>query len=510
MRLIRRCGVISAAMVALLVSGVVATAAAAADPPEGTVTQAQEPVAGQYIVELHSGIAGASASALTQRYGGQVMDTYRVTFSGFSVKGMSARQARRLAADPAVKAVHQDGTAHAAGEQTNPPSWGLDQIDQKTLNTDKLYKYPNTADNVTAYVVDSGVNKNHTEFEGRASFGYDFVDKDADASDCFWHGTHVSGTIAGKTVGVAKKAKVVAVRSLDCGGSGPDSATVSGLEWVAANGKLPAVVNLSIKMDTVGVGDAQIKSLVAKGFVVSVAGGNDGMDSCQSSPSRVPEAISVGWMNQGGSRSGNYGTCLDLFAPGGNIYSADHTGGYRTGSGTSMATPHVTGAAALYLQAHPGATPQQVRDDLVANATPGLVTNPGTGSPNKLLYTGFIGGDTPSCQSRTSTEKVAIPDASSVTSTIEQSGCTGQAPSSLAVRVDIDHTFAGDLALDLLGPGGKKFPLRQANAGESGSDGIHQTYTVNASSETANGTWKLQATDVHRYDVGTLTSWSVF
>ncbi|UVS80479.1 S8 family peptidase [Actinokineospora sp. UTMC 2448] len=500
-----RGGLVSAAVAAVLVGGGVSTASA-----EGVVSQADRPVPGQYIVELRGADAVASAASIAQRYGGQVMDTYRLTFSGFSVKGMTEQQARRLAADPAVKAVHQDGTARAVGEQPNPPSWGLDQVDQKTRSLDRLFKYPNTADDVTAYVIDSGVNRNHSEFEGRASFGYDYVDNDADASDCFWHGTHVAGTIAGKTVGVAKKAKVVAVRTLGCGGSAPDSATVSGMEWVAANGKLPAVVNMSLGMDVVGVGDTQVKALVSKGFVVAVAGGNNGTDACQTSPARVPEAITVGWMNDNGSRSGNYGTCLDLFAPGGNIYSADHTGGFRTGSGTSMATPHVAGAAALHLTANPGATPKQVHDALAANATPNLVTNPGSGSPNKLLYTGYIGGgDPPACGSRANDQDYAIPDTESVTSTVEQSGCGGQAPATLAVRVDIDHTYAGDLAIDLIGPSGAEFALRKAGPGLGGSDGVHETFTVDASGEKADGVWKLRVTDVYRFDTGTLTGWSV-
>ncbi|WP_229784298.1 S8 family serine peptidase [Pilimelia anulata] len=372
-----------------------AASAGSAAAPGGDVVAAHHPVPGRYVVVLDNDARSAAdglAASLADRYGGTVADTYTATFNGFAVRDLSARQARRLAADPAVRRVHEDGTTRAAGEQLNPPSWGLDQVDQRTTKLDKKYVYPSTAAAVTAYVVDSGVHKAHKEFEGRASYGWDFVDNDADAADCFWHGTHVAGTIAGSTVGIAKQAKVVALRSLGCGGSAPDSATVSALEWVAKNGKTPAVVNLSLAMDTVGVGDEQIKALVAKGFVVAVAAGNNGVDACSMSPSRVPEALTIGMINQGGGRSGNYGTCVDLFAPGGNIHSADHTGGYRTGSGTSMASPHGAGVAALHLAANPGATPQQVRDALVTNATPDLVTGPGTGSPNKLLYTGYITG----------------------------------------------------------------------------------------------------------------------
>ncbi|MFI6908348.1 S8 family peptidase [Nonomuraea sp. NPDC050394] len=491
---------------------------AAADGPDGEVVQADRHVTGQYIVVLREDAPRAArgqAAALSRRYGGDVTATYAVTLNGFTVRELSDRQARKLAADPSVKAVYEDGITRAADEQPNPPSWGLDQIDQKTTTLDKKYVYPNTAGSVTAYVIDSGVNKGHTEFEGRASYGYDFVDDDADASDCFWHGTHVAGTIAGKTVGVAKKAKVVALRSLGCGGSAPDSATVSAMEWAGANGVLPAVVNMSLTMDSAGVGDEQVKALVRKGFVVAVAAGNNGQDACGVSPARTPEAITVGWINQGGGRSGNYGTCLDLFAPGGGIHSADHTGGYRSGSGTSMASPHVAGAAAMYLEANRAATPQQVRDALVDNATPGLVTSPGTGSPNRLLWTGFIGGGTPTCGTVANDEDVDIPDPATgaspprpVGTTIVQDACEGRASATLPVKVDIDHTYTGDLAIDLIGPSGTVYNLKKAG-GLGAHDGVHQTYTVDASRENANGTWKLQIQDVYRFDTGKLTGWSI-
>ncbi|WP_433323458.1 S8 family peptidase [Spirillospora sp. CA-294931] len=508
---------IGLAVAAALLGGTPASAA----PAEGKIHQAKKHYAGQYIVVLKADAQKAAkgkAESLADKYGGDVTSTYSVTLNGYAVKKMSEGQAKKLAADPSVKAVYEDGTTRAAGEQPNPPSWGLDMVDQKTHTLDKKYVYPNTADSVTAYVIDSGVKKDHSEFEGRVSFGYDFVDNDADASDCFWHGTHVAGTIAGKTVGVAKKAKIVAVRSLGCGGSAPDSATVSSMEWVAKNGTTPGVVNMSLGMDSVGVGDEQVKAMVAKGFVVAVAGGNAGSDACQTSPARVPEAITVGWMNQGGSRSGNYGTCLDLFAPGGNIYSADHTGSYRTGSGTSMATPHVAGAAALDLEANPGSTPAQVRDRLVNNSTPNLVSNAGSGSPNKHLWVGYItGGPGPgTCGLKSNDEDVAIPDqlpdaapsGDPVGSSITQDKCDGQARAALPVKVDIDHTFTRDLKIDLVGPSGKVYALKAAGGiGESG--GVHKTYTVDASAEKANGTWKLQIQDLFMYDEGKLTGWSI-
>lgn len=518
---VSRCALAAACCATALSIGAVTTGGVAAaeshqrptDRAGARVVQADRPIAGQYVVVLEDDAPKASrghAATLADRYGAEVTRTFSATFNGFAVRGADEREAARLAADPAVAAVYEDGTARAAGEQPNPPSWGLDQIDQRTTGLDKKYTYPNTADSITTYVIDSGVNKNHGEFEGRAEYGYDFVDNDADASDCYWHGTHVSGTIAGKTVGVAKKSRIVAVRSLGCNGSGPDSATVSALEWVATHGKAPAVVNMSLGMDTLGVGDEQVKALTAKGFTVVVSAGNSGTDACGVSPARVPEAITVGWIDKGGSRKGNYGKCLDLFAPGGNIHSADHTGGYRTGSGTSMASPHVAGAAALYLQAHRNATPQRVRDELVAAATPNLVTSPGSGSPNKLLYTGSIGGGPqPGCEAKANDEDVAIPDAGeAVTSSIHQEGCAGRASSALPVKVDIDHPYSADLAIDLIGPSGATYALKGAS-GVGSADGVHQTFTVDASAENADGDWKLRVTDIYRYDTGKLTGWSI-
>ncbi|MGZ3145325.1 S8 family serine peptidase [Lentzea chajnantorensis] len=505
---------------ASLVTVVVATATVAAtagqavaQQPEAAVAQAERHHPGQYVVVLKAearAAAGGQAEALTRRYGGRVTDTYSVTLNGFAVRDLSEQQARRLAADPSVRSVHQDGTSRANGEQPNPPSWGLDQVDQRTTALDKKYAYPNEGEGVTAYVIDSGISVQHPEFEGRASHGYDLLDNDADASDCYWHGSHVAGTIAGKTVGVAKKAKVVAVRSLDCRGSGPDSVTVSAMEWVAKNAVKPAVVNLSLGMDVLGVGDEQVKAMVAKGLVVVVSAGNNGEDACGVSPARVPEALTVGWFNKDRTRGGNYGRCVDLFAPGGNIHSSDNAGSFRTASGTSMASPHVAGAAALYLSAHPGATPQQVGDALVRSATPDLVSNPGTGSPNRLLFVGDVGGGTPPrCGARSNDEDVAIPDAGTAVGTsVTQDSCDGKASAALSVRVDIDHGYTGDLAIGLVGPSGTAYPLQRAGGvGESG--GVHRSFTVDASREEANGTWRLLVTDTYRFDTGTLTGWSI-
>ncbi|WP_113696655.1 S8 family serine peptidase [Amycolatopsis albispora] len=384
----------SAALLAVL------PGAAAASSPQGTVVQAGDPVAGGYVVSLKDTVAASTvdsaAASLTDRYGGDLKSTLNVAMRGFAVRGLSEAQARRLAADPAVKAVYQDGTARVADTQPNA-TYGIDRIDQRNLPLDKNYTYNNTAADVTAYVLDTGIRYSHTEFEGRASSGYDFVDSDPDANDCHGHGTHVSGTVGGKTWGVAKKVKLVGVKVLGCGGSAPDSDALEGIEWVAENAAKPAVANMSMTFDTAGIGDDAMRGLLQAGVTTVVAAGNDnGGNACSRGPAKIPEVLTVASTDASDNRSSfsNIGTCVDLFAPGSNITSASHLNDTAsTGmSGTSMASPHGAGAAAMYLQANPSATPDQVNSALTSNATEGVVKNAGSGSPNRLLYTGFIGG----------------------------------------------------------------------------------------------------------------------
>ncbi|MCG5441435.1 S8 family serine peptidase [Micromonospora sp. NIE79] len=393
----------------LALAGAIGVGGPAQAEPTGTITYADGPnaVADRYIVTLRSTALAATAvdskaRELTGRFGGQTRHVYASALPGFSVS-MSAKQAQRLAADPSVASVEQVQRIGVLDTQTNPPNWGDDRIDQRNLPLNQTFTYPaNPGQGVTVYVLDTGINANHNEFTGRVRQGTDMVDNDSTPQDCHGHGTHVAGTAVGTTYGIAKKAGVVAVRVLNCQGSGTNDDLIAGINWVRANAQKPAVVNYSIGCGsrcTSQAMDSAVTSLISSGVQFVQAAGNSSDDACYYSPQAVTAAITVGnsTSSDGRNSSSNYGSCLDIFAPGTSIVSASYSSnnGSATMTGTSMASPHTAGAAALYLGANPSATPAQVRAALVDNGTTGKITSPGSGSPNVLLYTGFIGGTDP-------------------------------------------------------------------------------------------------------------------
>lgn len=509
----RLAGIASAALVLGVVSALPANAA-----PERTgqiqYAGAANAVADSYIVTLKADAAKAASTegkALAKEYGATIERTYKKALNGYAVEATAA-EAKEFAADPAVASVVQNRTFHINATQPNPPSWGLDRIDQKTLPLNSSYTYPDSAGTgVTAYIIDTGVRITHSTFGGRATYGYDAVDNDNTAQDGNGHGTHVAGTVAGTAYGVAKNAKIVGVRVLDNAGSGTTAGVVAGIDWVTANAVKPAVANMSLGGGVDTALDTAVRNSIASGVTYAVAAGNSNANASNYSPARVTEAITVGATTSTDARASysNYGAVLDIFAPGSSITSSWNTSDTATSSisGTSMASPHVAGAAAVFLGANPTATPAQVATGLINASSTGVVTSPGTGSPNRLLN--VAGGTvTPPGPRFENTGDYAIADNTTVESPITVSGVTGNAPAALSVPVNIVHTYIGDLQVQLIAPDGTAYTLKAYSTGGS-SDNINTTYSVNASSEVANGVWKLRVSDNAAQDVGRIDSWAL-
>ncbi|WP_202976950.1 S8 family serine peptidase [Ornithinimicrobium flavum] len=395
-----------------------ASAQARPDTPAPLVEATGEAVAGSYIVMLdvpqastkgpdarasdraRTAVKAATERKVAQARGQGIGVSRSYTALGGYAATLTPAQLAELRSDPDVAFIEEDQVVTIDATQHNA-TWGLDRIDQRTLPLNGTYTYTSTGQGVRSYIIDTGILTSHSEFSGRTAPGYSAISDGRGTTDCNGHGTHVAGTVGGSTYGVAKGTTLVPVRVLNCQGSGTNSGVIAGMDWVASNAVRPAVANMSLGGGASTSTDAAVDRMVASGVPVVVAAGNENQNACNVSPARAASAITVGSTTSSDARSSfsNFGSCLDVFAPGSSITAAWHTSTTATNtiSGTSMASPHVAGAVALYLQGNPSASPSQVASAVTGTATTGRVIGAGSGSPNRLLYTPDLqgGGSTP-------------------------------------------------------------------------------------------------------------------
>ena len=357
-------------------------------------SEAKGIIKNQYIVILNKDVGSSNefAQGIAKQHGGKVLQTYDAVLKGFAIylpDVASTAFVEAMKKNPKVVSVENDTVMKIDATTQSNPDWGLDRIDQKNLPLDSAYSYLQTGSGTTAYIVDTGILSTHQQFSGRVLSGYTAISDGNGTSDCHGHGTHVAGTVGGSTYGVAKNVSLVPIRILGCDGSGASSNVIAGLDWILKNGKKPAVVNMSLGGEANASLDSAVENLFNNGYVMVVAAGNSNTDACSSSPARVSKAITVAATDSTDTRASysNYGSCVDIFAPGSQINSSwiGSNTATKVLNGTSMATPHVVGVVAEMLQSTPTVTPQTISTNLLNQASSNVVKNP-SGSPNRLLY----------------------------------------------------------------------------------------------------------------------------
>lgn len=357
-------------------------------------SQAKGIIKNQYIVILNKD-AGPSidfAQNIAKQHGAKVLQSYDTVLKGFAIylpDTAATAFVEAMKKNPKVLSIENDTVMKIDATTQSNPDWGLDRIDQKALPLNSAYSYLQTGSGTTAYIVDTGILSSHQQFSGRVLSGYTAISDGNGTTDCNGHGTHVAGTVGGSTYGVAKNVNLVPIRILGCDGSGASSNVIAGLDWILKNGKKPAVVNMSLGGDASTSLDSAVENLFDNGYVMVMAAGNSNTDACSASPARVSKALTVAATDNTDTRASysNYGSCVDIFAPGSQINSSwiGSNTATKVLNGTSMATPHVAGVVAEMLQSIPTATPQTISTNLLNQASSNVVKNP-SGSPNRLLY----------------------------------------------------------------------------------------------------------------------------
>ena len=455
---------------------------------------------------------------LATRAGGDIERTYSNALSGFVLKSSAKNAVAALTRDDRVAYIEADQMLSIGATQNNA-TWGLDRIDQTDLPLNGTYVFDQDGTGVNAYVIDTGVRISHNQFGNRGRAGFTAINDGRGSNDCNGHGTHVAGTVGSSVYGVAKDVTIHAVRVLGCNGSGSNSGVIAGVDWVAANHVAPAVANMSLGGGASGALDSAVNSVVAQGVTMVVAAGNDNSNACNFSPARASNAITVGSTTSSDARSSfsNFGTCLDIFAPGSSITSTWSTSNSATNtiSGTSMAAPHVAGVAALYLDDNPNATPAQVQNAIENAAVSGRVSNPRSGSPNLLVNNRFGGGSPPPPPPPgggnffENTSNVTIPGNSTGTVSSNINVTRTGASGTIRVRARIIHTWRGDLSVRIFAPNGASGTVHAQTNPNDSRDNLILDVNLNAGTIQSNGTWRLEVTDSFAQDGGFLDEWSI-